>query len=51
MKAAVDLLSVRLHGGGGGGGGGAAAAADDDDEFRERNAIYTWVKFATSTEL
>jgi len=41
----MDLLSVRLHDGS---GGSAVAAAD---EFRVRNAMCTWVKFATSAEL
>ena len=41
----MDLLSVRLHDGS---GSGAVAAAD---EFRVRNAMYAWVKFATSAEL
>jgi hypothetical protein len=51
----MDLLSVGLYdsggcggGDGGGNGGGTVAAAD---EFRVINAMYTWVKFATSAEL
>jgi len=52
LEEAMDLLSVGLYDGGGcGGGAGGNGGGAVADEFRVINAMYTWVKFATSAGL